>query len=52
MGDGWVSFTISWSLLTFISMEMEFMSMESVMLFSHLILYHFLLLRSIFPSIR
>ena len=52
MGDGWVSFTISWSLLKFISMEMEFMSMESVMLFNHLILYHFLLLRSIFPSIR
>ena len=53
MGDGWVSFTISWSLLKFISMEMEFMSMESVMLSNHLILYHFLLLlRSIFPSIR
>ena len=41
-----LSFTISWSLL-------KFMSIESVMLFNHLILCHsFFLLPSIFPSIR
>ena len=41
-----LSFTISWSLL-------RFMSIESVMLSNHLILCHpFLLLPSIFPSIR
>ena len=41
-----LSFTISWSLL-------KFMSFESVMLFNHLILCHSLiLLPSIFPSIR
>ena len=41
-----LSFTISWSLL-------KFMSIESVMLFNHLILCHSLfLLPSIFPSIR
>ena len=52
MGDGWVSFTISWSLLKFISMKMEFMSTVSVMLSNHLILYHLLLLLpSISPSI-
>ena len=39
------SFTISWSLL-------KFMSIESVMLSNHLILFHPLLLPSIFPSIR
>ena len=38
------SFYISWSLL-------EFMSIESVTLFNHLILYHSLLLPSVFPSI-
>ena len=41
-----LSFTISWSLL-------KFLSIESVMLSNHLILCHpFLLLPSIFPSIR
>ena len=40
-----VSFTISWSLL-------KFMSIEFVMLSNHLILYCPLLLPSIFPSIR
>ena len=47
--DPWtapLSFTVSWSLL-------KFMSIESVMLSSHLILCHpVLLLPSIFPSIR
>ena len=38
------SFYVSWSLL-------ELMSIESVILFNHLILYHSLLLPSIFPSI-
>ena len=40
-----LSFTISWSLL-------KLMSIEIVMLFKHLILCHPLLLPSIFPSIR
>ena len=40
-----LSFTISWSLL-------RFMSVESVMPSNHLILYLPLLLPSIFPSIR
>ena len=40
-----LSFTISWSLL-------KFMSIESVMPSDHLILCHPLLLPSIFPSIR
>ena len=40
-----LSFTISWNLL-------KFMSIESVMLSNHLILCHPLLLLSIFPSIR
>ena len=40
-----LSFTISWSLL-------KFMSIELVMLSNHLILCHPLLLPSIFPSIR
>ena len=40
-----LSFTISWSLL-------KFMSIESVMPSSHLVLCHSLLLPSIFPSIR
>ena len=41
-----LSFTISWSLL-------KFMSIESVLLSNHLILcHHLLLLPSIFPSIR
>ena len=41
-----LSFTVSWTLF-------KFMSIESVMLFYHLILYHLLLLLpSIFPSIR
>ena len=40
-----LSFTISWSLL-------KFMSIESEMLSNHLILCHQLLLPSIFPSIR
>ena len=40
-----LSFTISWSLL-------RLMSIESVMLSSHLVLYRPLLLPSIFPSIR
>ena len=38
-------FTVSWSLL-------RFMSIESVMQFNHLILYHPLLLPSVFPSSR
>ena len=40
-----LSFTISWSLL-------KLMSIELLMPFNHLILYHPLLLPSIFPSIR
>ena len=40
-----LSFTISWSLL-------RFMSIELVMLFSHLIIYLLLFLPSVFPSIR
>ena len=45
-GQAPLSSTISWSLL-------RFMSIESVMLYSHLILCHLpLLLPSIFPSIR
>ena len=40
-----LSFTISWSLL-------KFMSIQSVMLCNHLILCHPLLLPSVFPSIR
>ena len=39
------SFTISWSLL-------KFMSIESVMTSNHFILHHLLLLISVFPSIR
>ena len=41
-----LSFTISWSLF-------KFMSIESLMLYNHLILCHFIhLLPSVFPSIR
>ena len=41
-----LSFIIAWSLL-------KFLSIESVMLFNHLILFHpLLLLSSVFPSIR
>ena len=40
-----LSFTVSWSLL-------KFMSILSVMLSNHLILCHLLLLLSVFPSIR
>ena len=40
-----LSFTISWSLL-------KLMSIDSVMLSSHLILYYLLLLPSVFPNIR
>ena len=40
-----LSFTVSWSLL-------KFMSIESVMPSNHLILHHPLLLLSVFPSIR
>ena len=40
-----LSFTVSWSLL-------KFMSVELVMPFNHLILCHPLLLASVFPSIR
>ena len=42
---GFLSFTVSWSVL-------KFMSLESVMLSHHLILCSLLLLPSIFPSIR
>ena len=44
--QAFLSFTISWSLF-------KFMSIESLMLYNHLILCHFiLLLPSVFPSIR
>ena len=43
--QAFLSFTVSWSLL-------KFMSTESMMLSNHLILCHPLLLPSIFPSMR
>ena len=43
--QAFLSFTISWSLL-------KLMSVESMISSNHLILYHLLLLPSIFPSIR
>ena len=46
---GFLSFTISWSLLKIMS---GFMSIELVMPPNHLILCHLLLLPSIFPSIK